>query len=39
MRHDRPNEKSPDKEDDAVKKGFWSGKLLVSAQHDKLDRC
>ena len=31
MRHDRPNEKSPDKEDDSVNKGFWSGKFLVSA--------
>ena len=24
-RHDRPNEKSPDKEDDSVSKGYWSG--------------
>ena len=29
-RHDRPNEKSPDKEDDSVHKGYWSGKLMAS---------
>ena len=38
-RHDRPTEKSPDKEDDSVSKGYWSGALLVSAQHDIPDKC